>query len=302
MKIENVAICGMGALGLMYGTHIVDRGGSVRYVMDAARVEKYGGRVFYKNGAPYRLDMRDGAKETPADLLIVAVKATGLEAALDAMAKCVGEDTVILSVMNGITSEEILAARFGAAHMVYAVAQGMDAVKAGEKLTFTKMGQIIVGARTPRQQENVRAVDEYFDRVGVPHEIEADIMRRLWGKLMLNVGINQACMVYETNYGGCLVPGSEPYRAMIAAMREVIAVAHSEGIDIGEDDLNGYVRLLRTLDPEAMPSMRQDALAKRPSEVALFAGTICALAEKHGLLVPQNDYFYERIRAMEAAY
>lgn len=302
MRIENVAICGMGALGLLYGTHIVDHSGSVRYVMDAKRLEKYGGRTFYKNGAPYRLDMRDGAKETSADLLIVAVKATGLDAALDAMARCVGEDTVILSVMNGITSEEILAARFGAEHMVYAVAQGMDAVKAGERLTYSKMGQVIVGARTPRQEENVRAVAEFFDRMGVPYAVEADILRRLWGKLMLNVGINQACMVYETNYGGCLEVGTEPYRAMVAAMREVIAVARSEGVEIGEEDLNGYVRLLRTLDPQAMPSMRQDALAKRPSEVALFAGTICALAEKHGLLVPQNDCFLERIRAMEAAY
>ncbi|WP_374048049.1 ketopantoate reductase family protein [uncultured Phascolarctobacterium sp.] len=48
--------------------------------------------------------------------------------------------------------------------------------------------------------------------------------------------------------------------------------------------------------------MRQDALAKRPSEVELFAGTIIRLAAKHGLAVPVNQRYYERIKQIEAEY
>ena len=304
MRIENVAICGMGALGMMYGMHIIDSDGADRlhYVMDSARLAKYAGRTFYKNGAPYRLPMRDCAQDVPADLLIVAVKSTGLQAALDAVEKCVGKDTVIMSVMNGITSEDILAERFGTQHMIYTVAQGMDAVKAGERLTYSKMGQLVIGAKEPCQEENLRCVCDYFDRIHMPYTVDADIERRLWSKLMLNVGINQACMVYEANYGQCTDPSGEAYRTMIAAMREVIAVANCEGVAIGERDLNDYVQLVKTLDPQAMPSMRQDGLAHRPSEVELFAGAIRALAKKHGILVPANDFLYARIRDMEAAY
>ena len=302
MRIENVAICGMGALGMLYGTHIIDNGGNVHYVMDSERLRKYEGCVFYKNGAAYRLPMRDCANEEPVDLLIVAVKSTGLPSALEAVEGCVDENTIILSVLNGISSEEILAERFGAEHMIYTVAQGMDAVKSGDGLTFSKPGQLLIGAKEPFQEANLQAVREYFERIHMPHAVEADIMRRIWGKFMLNVGINQACMVYEANYGQCMDPSGEAYRTMIAAMREVIAVARCEGIDIGEADLNFYVQLVNTLDPTAMPSMRQDGLAQRPSEVEMFAGTVRRLAQKHGILVPANDLLYRRVREIEAAY
>ena len=304
MRIESVAICGMGALGMLYGTHIIDHTGADKlyYVMDGDRLKKYAQRAFYRNGEPCRLPMRGCAEASPVDLLIVAVKSTGLEDAMRVMERCVGENTIIMSVLNGVTSEEILGERFGREHMIYTVAQGMDAVKLGEEFSFTRMGQMLIGAKEECQRGNLHAVCEFFDRVEMPYTAVGDIERRLWGKLMLNVGINQACMVYETTYGGCLEPEGEPYRTMIAAMREVIAVANCEGIAIGEDDLNGYINLLRTLSPEAMPSMRQDGLARRPSEVELFAGTIRALGRKHGILVPTNDFLYERVREMEAGY
>ena len=51
-----------------------------------------------------------------------------------------------------------------------------------------------------------------------------------------------------------------------------------------------------------MPSMRQDGLAHRRSEVELFSGTVCRLAKKHSLSVPVNEWLYARVKEMEAAY
>lgn len=118
---------------------------------------------------------------------------------------------------------------------------------------------------------------------------------------MLNVGVNQVVMVHEGNYGTVQVPG--PAREhMIAAMREVIALSRLEGVPVTEEDLQYYVGLVDTLSPEGMPSMRQDGLAHRKSEVALFSGTVCRLAEKHGLDVPVNRALYRTVLEMEAVY
>ena len=301
--IERVAIVGMGALGLLYGTHIADHQGTegLCYVMDEGRAEKYRDRFFYKNDRPYRLPVCEAKKAGTADLVIVAVKYHGLSAALDEMKNCVGDHTVILSVMNGISSEEIIGARYGKEKLIYAVAQGMDAMKFENRLTFTKMGELRIGAREECQRENLRKVREYFDKIQMPYTQDEDVLHRMWGKFMLNVGVNQCCMVYETNYGGCLREG-EANRSMIAAMREVIALAHSQGIGIGEADLNEYVEILKKLSPEGMPSMRQDGLARRPSEVDMFAGTVIELAEKAGILVPTNQYLYRKVKEMEAKY
>ena len=69
-----------------------------------------------------------------------------------------------------------------------------------------------------------------------------------------------------------------------------------------EADFEGCVKVLRGLSPEGLPSMRQDALAKRKSEVELFAGTIIRLGAKHNVPTPVNQRYYDIIKAMEAKY
>lgn len=89
---------------------------------------------------------------------------------------------------------------------------------------------------------------------------------------------------------------------MVAAMREAMAVARCEGIPIEEKNLNEYVHMLDTLAPDAVPSMRQDGLARRRSEVEIFAGTVRILAKKHHILVPANEFLYKRVMEIEASY
>ena len=118
---------------------------------------------------------------------------------------------------------------------------------------------------------------------------------------MLNVGINQTCMAFETNYSGVLAPG-KPNDALIGAMKEVIDLSKKEGVGLSEADMDFYLNLIKTLSPEGVPSMRQDGMARRYSEVEMFSGAVRRLAAKHGLPVPVNDMLYEKIKNIEAAY
>ena len=304
MNIERIAIVGMGALGVLYGDFLTEHLGRERvgFVVNAERRARYGRTEISANGRRYDFRLID-ASETgePADLVIFAVKATALDQAMEDAAGQIGPDTVLLSVLNGITSERLLEQRFGGRNVVYCVAQGMDAVKLGGKLTYTVMGQLCIGVPTAEKLPALDAVCALFDRIGMPYSRETDILHRLWGKFMLNVGVNQVVMVFEGTYGTIQAPG-RPREMMIAAMREVLELSRFEGVNITEDDLNFYVELMNTMSPQGMPSMRQDGLAHRRSEVELFSGTVCRLAKKHGLSVPVNAWLYARVREMEAAY
>lgn len=306
--IKSVAIIGMGALGLLYGDMLQrDPGLSLGYIVDKGRLERYRGEAVSVNGTPKQFNylpagVADPAGiQSPADLVIFAVKATALDRAMDDAAGHVGPGTVVLSLLNGITSEGILEARFGRDRVVYCTAQGMDAVREGRSLRYSKPGQLRIGLPDDRPRDGLDALCELFDRTGVPYAVDEDILHRLWSKFMLNVGVNQVVMVCEGTYGTVQVPG-EPRERMIAAMREVIAVSGPEGIPVTEEDLQYYVALVDTLSPDGMPSMRQDGLAQRKSEVELFSGTVCRLADKHGLSVPVNRALYDEIRAIEARY
>lgn len=304
MPIENVAIIGKGAIGLLHGTVIAQHLGqdAVRFVMDDARFARHAGETPTVNGAPCTIPTVPASQATPADLVILAVKATGLAQALGTMVPLVGPRTRIMSLLNGITSEERIAERFGWERTVLAITQGMDAVFLNGALTYTHPGEIRLGGAPGTAPGVVEDIASFLARAGIAHAIEPDIRHRMWAKLMLNAGINQICMVYGGTYGSASEPDSEQNRSFIAAMREVLAVGRAEGVDLTEEDLAQMAALIASLDPDGMPSMAQDRINRRPTEVAEFAGTVIRLAEKHGILVPQNRWLYEQIRALEASF
>lgn len=279
-------------------------GGNVCFLADSGRIGRYEEEGVFCNGRRCEFTYQDTARQgEKAQLLIFAVKATALQAAIEEARDFVDENTVILSVLNGISSEETIARQLGRGTVLYSVAQGMDAVKAGNQVTYSRIGTLCIGI--PQDQEKkqpmLERVEELFTRTGLPFVVEQDILHRLWSKWMLNVGVNQAVMVREGTYGTVQEPG-EPRELMIAAMREVIRIAQKEQIPVSETDLEEYLRLIDTLSPDGMPSMRQDGLARRYSEVELFAGTVIQKARALGIEVPVNEALYHTVKAIEASY
>lgn len=301
--MKKVSIIGMGALGLMYGALIKNNAPEVEleYVMDGLRAEKYNNAVFEINEKKHCFCVTTAEDARAADLLIIAVKYTGLADALKLMENCIGPDTVIISVMNGVSSERLIGERYSFEHIVYTVAQGMDAMKFGNRLTYTQSGELRMGITDTGRQQNLDKLMRFFDRIKLSYVVEENILRRIWGKFMLNVGINQTCMVYGQSYGQVLEKG-ESNRTFYAACREVLAVAAAEGICLSEKDITEYMVILRTLDSNGTPSMGQDRINKKPSEVDMFAGTVIELGEKYGIRVPTNEFLYERVKEIEKKY
>lgn len=274
---------------------------AVFFAMDKDRVKKYKEQKFTVNGKEVSYNLCDSEEVKPVDFVIVAVKFTGLEKAVATIEKLVGPETVIISVLNGISSEEVLVKYFGKEKIVYSVAQAMDAMKFDNNLRFTKEGELRIGVANGGLQENLDAVVDYFNRSGISYTVEKDIIRRLWNKFMCNVGINQTCMVYGKNYSEVIAPG-EAHDTWISAMEEVIQISKAEGINLTQDDLEQWIKVIGSLDPKGTPSMGQDRLAKRKSEVELFSGTVMKIAEKHGISVPVNTWLYNKIAEIESEY
>ena len=306
MRIENVSIVGMGALGVMYGDFFTAKLGKehVTFVADKARIDRFQQEGMFCNGRACDFAIADELETgRPADLLIFAVKATGLQAAIHTVRNKVSPNTILLSLLNGITSEQIIGNAYGMDRIIHCIVQGMDTIKENNKVSYAHFGHIRLGIHeeTDVKTQNLQAVRDLFDRIDMPYIVEDDILRRMWCKLMLNVGVNQSVMIHEGTYETVQQPGTAR-DIMQAAMKEVMLVAQNENIPITQADFEEYVALVDTLSPSGMPSMRQDGLAHRKSEVELFAGTVIHLAEKHGIDVPVNRKIYEAILEMERAY
>lgn len=297
MKIETVDIVGLGALGVMYADFFTKKLGKdrVRILADQDRTERYGRETVTFNGAVCDFNYRDAAKETrPAQLLLFAVKYGALKTAMEEAAHLIGEDTVIISVLNGIRSEEELGARFGKEKVVHCIAQKMAAMKEGNAAFCTDRGELAVGILDGGRQEKLEAVRAFFDGLGFAYSCPEDMRHAMWGKLLCNVGVNQTVTYYAGTYRTVQQAG-EAREMMKNAMREVVLVANAEGVDLSEKDVEQWVGIIDTLNPDGEPSMRQDSKAGRSTEVTLFAGTVCELGKKHGIPTPVNDIFLEKI-------
>ena len=145
--INKTAIIGMGALGLLYGQHIADVLGkdSVSFILDDDRYQRYQSKTFTINGKALDFKMQKSSEKEVFDLVIVAVKYNSLSDAIKTMKNCIGPDTIIISVLNGISSEKIIAKEYGMEKMLMTVAQGMDAMRDGSNLVYTKKGLLFLG-------------------------------------------------------------------------------------------------------------------------------------------------------------
>ena len=309
--INKTAIIGMGALGLLYGQRIAEALGqdSVSFILDEDRFLSYQKKQFTCNGKKLNLQMKKSSEKEIYDLVIVAVKYNSLRSALETMKNCVGENTIIISVLNGISSEKIISERYGMDKMLMTVAQGMDAMRNGSDLVYTKYGLLFIGKPDSKNdevlaanaEENLTAVKAFFDKVQMPYQIEENIMYRMWAKWMLNVGINQTCAVFDTTYEKATTPG-KIMETFVNAMKEVIELSKFEGINLAENEVDIYFNIIKTLAPDGYPSMAQDRKAKRYSEVEMFAGTVIELAEKYNLPVPTNRFLYSEMKKIESEY
>lgn len=310
--IENVAIVGFGSLGAMYAACFGAAMGPERVfvVADAARTERYRAEAATFNGEPIRVtyltyeEAAERAAVQPFDVVLYAVKYGALPEAIEQSSPLVSLDTAVISVLNGITSEEVLAERFGWDRVLLCIAQQMDSRKVGAVVTAGCVGVMALGVRDPEdaaQRANLARVTEWLAAVEQPFIVPADIQHQLWGKLVCNVGVNQACAVYDCCFNGIHVPG-EAREAMIAAMGEVAAVGRACGIALTDDDVAYWLDIIDHLNPAGMPSLRQDVLARRPTEVELFSGTINRLGAAHGIPTPQNERFYAAIKELESSF
>uniref|UniRef100_UPI0028B20976 ketopantoate reductase family protein n=1 Tax=Oscillibacter sp. TaxID=1945593 RepID=UPI0028B20976 len=255
-EIKTVGIVGLGALGVIFA-HQLTRGAGyeqVKILADATRIAKYRDEGVYLNDERCVFQYTDAAQERePLDLLLFAVKFSGLEDAIDRCRHLVGPDTVIISALNGVSSEQILSDTFGAEKVVWCVAQKMPARKEGNRVICSNFGELAVGVPAGQDESRLRALTAFFDRAGFPYALPEDIRIHLWSKLVCNTGCNQAAMVFESGYGKLQVPG--PARdAMLGAMREVVLVANAEGIALSEQDVEAWDSIICSFPADGEPS------------------------------------------------
>lgn len=300
-EIKTVAILGAGAMGAIYASRFVDSGQfTTVFVARGQRNERLKKSGCVVNGRQYLIPVvHPDEKNDPVDLIIVALKSYNLEEAVPDLKSLVGAHTTIISVMNGLDSEDYIGSVYGMDKILYAIAVGMDAVREGNSAIYTNPGKIIFGeANNSHTSERAVRLKEAFRTAGIASDVPPDMMRMMWWKFMINVGVNQASVVMRANYG-VFQTSVDAQELMNGLMSEVISLAQHSGVNLTDQDLQEWNTVLNSLSPSGKTSMLQDIEAGRKTEVEAFAGKVVDMGKRYGVQTPVNRVLLNIIRVLE---
>ena len=166
-EIKNILICGIGAVGSIYADKIQSFDSAhLRVLVDKERFAKYKKEPVIFNGRELDFNyVLPEENDFKADLIIIATKFAGLYEARKNIKNFVKDDTIILSLLNGVTSEEILAETYGWDKLLLSYFIGHSAIREGRNIRHDDVNIIVFGDRENSvASENVARLKAFFDK------------------------------------------------------------------------------------------------------------------------------------------
>lgn len=302
-KINSVALIGLGAMGAYFAPRLyTEFGENFRVIAAGERKKRLEEKGILINGTCWHFPVAEPeACGSPADLVIIAVKGYGLDQAIADIKNQVGENTVILSVLNGVDSEQKVMEAYGEEHVLYSYMRVSVVMKDGCTNYDPALGNIHFGEKRNEEgayTERVLAVKEVFDRCGITNITDPDMIKGIWFKFMCNVGENLTCALLGIPFGAFRRSG-HANAVRRQAMEEVVQIAQKLGVDLSKEDMDRQEETLMALPFLNKPSTLQDLEAGKRTEIDMFAGTVIAYARRLGVAAPVNEMLYHAIHVLE---
>ena len=192
-----VMLLGAGAVGAPLCTRLT-KASELYLIMDDKRAEGYKGIIV--NGLHYQIPL--AKKGDKADLIILACKNFDLDNAISEIREHVRDNTIIMSLLNGVESEKHLEEAFPNAHVIYSFITSLSSNRDGNIINcYSENGGIIfLGEKNGTKTEELEKVISLFDMCNVTYQVSDNIIKEIWWKFMLNCAFNSLSGILETTY------------------------------------------------------------------------------------------------------
>ena len=299
MKIKKVAVLGAGAVGSYVIWGLSSRNDiELGVIAEGERAERLKQNGCTINGKIYHPEVWNSGETDAVDLLIVALKYGSLSEALESIQKVTTENTVIMSLMNGVDSEEIIAEKVGVKHLLPAVIK-VASHKEEDGYHFdpeTTIGIIFGELTAPYDSDSIRAIEELFKETGIHFRATEYAREEMWSKFRLNVCNNLPQAILGAGVG--CYRDSVHMKAISDGLKgELEAIAQAKGIDLSKTEASSGRG--SAVPPSARYSTLQDLDAGRHTEIDMFSGALIRMGKELGIPTPYNEYTYHMIKALE---
>lgn len=240
------------------------------------------------------------------DLIIIATKASGVGPAAKSIVPIMGKQTLVLTIQNGLGAGERISQYLAPDNVLLGVAGGFGASMRGPgHAHHNGMELIRVGEMQGGLTDRVEQVAQVWRDAGFNVKAFADINQLIWEKFICNVTLSGSCTVFDRTASEVMAD-PESRKIALGCGLEAFRVGSVKGINWSfgdtEGDAEAYIINFASKIPHAKPSMLQDHLARRRSEIDAINGIVPVVAAEVGLSAPYNEVVSAIVRSREAEF
>jgi 2-dehydropantoate 2-reductase len=289
----HIAVVGAGNMGCLYGANLARVGEQVTLVdVWAEHVLAMHERGLAMEGLHGEFTAEVAATTDPGavsgvDLVIVCVNGYNTRAAAEAAQGMLAEDGCVLTLQNGLGNVEVLTEVLGESLVVGGLTFHSADLQAPGQVRHTNKGPTYLGELDRAQTERLERIRAMMERAGMQPQVEEDILVTMWGKFVLNCGINPLCAIADLRPGHIReVEAFDEFQSKI--IEEVLALIAAKGIQLPDPT---PLETIKTYCAKKFHrvSMQQHLLRGRPTEIDSLNGYVVRESERLGLQAPYND-------------
>ena len=297
---------GPGAMGSLFGGLLSRAGEELRlvgYRKEQVETICSVGLTLKEKGKSQIIPMKatpDVTSVEKADLVIFFVKTYDTERAVSDSLVLEKEDTVFLTLQNGLGNEEAICKKIDRKKVMLGVTgHGATLLRPGH-VRHAGWGKTFVGELDHRITDRATRIAQMFCKAGIETEASPNIHDQVWGKLVVNAGIN-ALTALTGFKNGQLLDYPETARLMERLVFEAAQVARRKGVHIEEDPIE-KVRKAAEATRDNRSSMGQDFDHRRRTEIDAINGAVVREAQALGILSPFNQAMTDLVKAIEKSF
>ena len=299
-------IMGAGAMGSLFGG-LLALGGEEVWLVDIWKEHidtiRSKGLVLEEKGKAQPIPIHattEVASVGKADLVLIFVKTYHTEKAVSDARVLQKESTVFLTLQNGLGNEETICKHIDRKKVLLGVTgQGATLLGSGQ-IRHAGWGKTYVGELDHQMTDRAVRMAQMFCSAGIETETSPNIHDHVWGKLLVNVGVN-ALTALTGFKNGQLLDYPETTRLMERLVFEAAEVARKKGVHIEEDPIE-KVRKAIEATRENRSSMGQDFDHRRKTEIDAINGAVVREAQPLGISVPFNQAVTDLVKAIEKSF
>lgn len=299
-----ILVVGAGATGGYFGARLAQAGKDVTFLVRprrAAALHERGLRVTglgEEETLTPRLVTADRLSG-PYDLVLLSVKATALDGALDDIAPAVGPRTAIVPLLNGMAHLARLNERFGEKAVLGGVARIITTLNAeGDIVRLAPVASLTIGEQAGGPSERVEAIAAVLDEAGIDTHRSRDVVGAMWGKwVFISTLAGLTCLMRGTVGDVRAVPGGQGF--VTALLAECAAVAAAAGHPVREKELDAVAAMLTTDGSPLTASLYRDVTQGVPTEAEQVFGDLVDRARGLSVDTPLLDLVTLNLRVHE---